>query len=97
MSQKIRPLNDRVVVRREKPQEKSAGGIFIPDSAKEKPLEVIVVAVGPGRFVEGHGRVEPSVKTGDRVLIGKYTGVEALIDGVEHLVVREDDIVGVLG
>lgn len=91
---KIRPLGDRIVVRREKAQEK-VGLIHIPDSAKEKPLEAVVVATGPGKFV-GERFVEVSVKKDDRVLVGKYSGNEIVIDGVEHLVVREDDIVGII-
>lgn len=91
----INPLNDRVVLRREKSPEKSAGGIWLPDNAKEKPLEAVVVACGPGALVDGRRR-EPSVKKGDKVLVGKYSGFEVVIDGIEHLVVREDDIVGTL-
>lgn len=93
---KLRPLGDRIVLRREKPPEKTAGGIlYVPDAAKEKPLEAVVIETGPGKFV-GTQFVEVSVKRNDRVLVGKYSGNEIMIDGVEHLVVREDDIVGVL-
>jgi chaperonin GroES len=91
----IRPLGDRIVVRREKPPEKSAGGIIFPDTAKAKPLEATVIACGPGALVEGK-RIEPSVKAGDRVVIGQYSGIEIVLDGVEHLVVHESDIVGEL-
>jgi len=92
---KIDPLNDRIILRREKAPEKSAGGLWLPDNAKEKPLEATVVACGPGAWVDGRRR-EPSVKRGDKVLVGKYSGFEIVIDGIEHLAVREDDIVGVI-
>ena len=94
---KIRPLADRVVVTRTKEEEKSKGGIIIPDSAKEKPIEGVVVAVGAGKVLKD-GKVRPvDVKMGDRVLFGKYSGQEVKIDGQEHVLLREDDILGVYG
>jgi chaperonin GroES len=93
---KIRPLNDRVLVLRIEEEEKTSGGIIIPDTAKEKPLEGKVVAAGPGRTDED-GKVIPlEVKKNDRVLFGKYAGTEIKIDGVEHLIMREDDILGII-
>jgi chaperonin GroES len=93
---KIRPLNDRVLVLRIEEEGKTSGGIIIPDTAKEKPLEGKVVAAGPGRTDE-NGKVIPlDVKKNDRVLFGKYAGTEIKIDGVEHLIMREDDILGII-
>lgn len=93
---KIRPLQDRVIVKRVAEEEKSKGGIIIPDTAKEKPQEGKVVAVGKGKVAED-GTVRPlDVKAGDRILFGKYSGSEIKIDGEEHLILREDDILGVL-
>ena len=93
---KVRPLQDRVLVRRVAEEEKTKGGIIIPDTAKEKPQEGEVIAVGPGAR-DDHGKVNPlDVKKGDRVLFGKYSGSEIKIDGTEHLILREDDILGVL-
>jgi len=93
---KIRPLNDRVLVLRIEEEAKTSGGIIIPDTAKEKPLEGKVVAAGPGRTDE-NGKVVPlEVKKNDRVLFGKYAGTEIKIDGVEHLIMREDDILGII-
>ena len=93
---KIRPLGDHVVVKRMKEEEKSKGGIIIPDTAKEKPIEGEVIAVGNGKELKG-GKVRPlDVKVGDRILFGKYSGNEIKIDGVDHLILREDDILGVL-
>jgi chaperonin GroES len=95
-SMKIRPLEDRVIVRRVKEEEKTKGGLFIPDTAKEKPVEAIVLAVGNGKILED-GTVRPlDVKVGDRVLFGKYTGNEVKIDGEEALILRQDDILGIL-
>jgi chaperonin GroES len=93
---KVRPLQDRVLVRRVAEEEKTKGGIIIPDTAKEKPAEGEVVAVGNGK-ADDKGKVRPlSVKKGDRVLFGKYSGNEIKVDGVDHLILREDDILGVL-
>ena len=92
----IRPLNDRVVVVGIEEKEKTSGGIIIPDTAKEKPQEGKVVAVGPGKWDENGKRIPLQVKKGDRVLFGKYTGNEIKIDEVEHLIMREDDILGVI-
>jgi chaperonin GroES len=94
---KVRPLFDRVLVRREDPREVIKGGIVLPDTAKEKPLEGTVIAVGEGRRTEnGDGFVAPVVKAGDRVLIGKYSGTEVKINEEDFVVVREDDILAVL-
>ena len=93
---KVRPLQDRVLVRRVAEEEKTKGGIIIPDTAKEKPAEGEVIAVGNGKFDDA-GKLRPvAVKKGDRILFGKYTGNEIKIDGVDHLILREDDILGVL-
>ncbi len=92
----IRPLQDRVLVKRVKEEEKTKGGIIIPDSAKEKPIEGKVVAVGNGKVLES-GQSRPlEVKKGDRILFGKYSGTEVKIEGEEHLILREDDILGVV-
>jgi chaperonin GroES len=93
---KIRPLQDRVVVRRLKEEEKTKGGLIIPDSAKEKPAEGNVVAVGNGTVLEDGTVRKLDVKEGDRILFGKYSGTEVKIDGEEHLILREDDILGVI-
>jgi chaperonin GroES len=93
---KIRPLQDRVIVKRVEEEEKTKGGIIIPDTAKEKPMEGKVSAVGKGKLLED-GKIHPlEVKAGDRVLFGKYAGTEVKIDGVEHLIMREDDILGII-
>lgn len=93
---KIRPLQDRVIVRRVAEEEKTAGGIIIPDTAKEKPQQGEIVAAGKGKVGED-GKVTPlEVKVGDRVLFGKYSGSEVSLDGEELLIMREDDILGVL-
>jgi len=92
----FRPLHDRVVVRRLESEEKTKGGIIIPDTAKEKPQEGEVVAVGPGRMTEDGKRIGMEVKKGDRVLIGKYSGTDVKIDGTEYTILREDDVLGVL-
>ena len=93
---KVRPLHDRILVKRLDQEAKSKGGIIIPDTAKEKPAEGEVIAVGNGK-VDDKGKVRPvGVKKGDRVLFGKYSGNEIKIDGVDHLILREDDILGVL-
>jgi len=93
---KIRPLNDRVLVVRVEEEQKTAGGIIIPDTAKEKPQEGRIVAVGPGKNGDDGKRTALSVKKGDRILFSKYAGTELKIDGVEHVFMREDDILGVL-
>jgi chaperonin GroES len=93
---KIRPLQDRIVVRRVKEDEKTKGGLFIPDSAKEKPVEAMVLAVGNGKILEDGTVRKLDVKAGDRVLFGKYTGSEVKIDGEDALILREDDILGIL-
>ena len=93
----IRPLADRILVRRIEEKETVRGGIIIPDTAKEKPQEGEVVAVGPGRLAEdGKSRVAMEVKKGDRILIGKYSGTDVKIDGVEYTILREDDVLGIL-
>ena len=93
----IRPLADRILVRRIEEKETVRGGIIIPDTAKEKPQEGEVVAVGPGRLTEdGKTRVAMEVKKGDRILIGKYSGTDVKIDGVEYTILREDDVLGIL-
>jgi chaperonin GroES len=93
----IRPLHDRIVVKRiEDEAEKTAGGLFIPDSAKEKPQQGEVVAVGAGKRNEKGERVAMDVKAGDRILFGKYSGSDIKIDGVEYLIMREDEVLGVL-
>ena len=92
----FRPLHDRVLVRRVEAEEKSRGGIIIPDTAQEKPMEGEVVAVGPGARGED-GKVQPlDVKAGDRVLFGKWSGTEVKLDGVEYLIMKESDIMGVI-
>ncbi len=93
---KIRPLQDRVIVKRIEEEEKSKGGIIIPDTAKEKPQEGKVIAVGKGK-VNDDGKITPlDIKVNDRILFGKYSGTEINIDGEEHLIMREDDILGVI-
>ena len=93
---KIRPLQDRIIVKRVEEEEKTKGGIIIPDTAKEKPLEAKVIAVGNGKVLED-GKVRPlDIKAGDRILFSKYAGTEIKLDGVEHLIMREEDILGVI-
>jgi chaperonin GroES len=93
---KLRPLNDRVIVKRLEEEEKTVGGIIIPDTAKEKPQQAKVIAVGKGRTLD-NGQVIPlTVKEGDRVLFGKYAGTEIKIDGDEHLIMREEDILAIV-
>jgi len=93
---KVKPLNDRVLVLRIEEEEKTSGGIIIPDTAKEKPQEGKVIAVGTGRVNEDGKRVPLDVKEGDRILFGKYAGTEVQIEGVEHLIMREDDVLAIL-
>ena len=94
---RIRPLHDRVIVKRTEEEEKTKGGIIIPDTAKEKPAEGKVIAVGEGRIKKDGTKIPLEVKVGDRVLFSKYSGTEVKIDGEEHLMMREDDILAVVG
>jgi chaperonin GroES len=93
---KIRPLNDRVIVIREEEEQKSAGGIIIPDTAKEKPQRGKVVSAGPGKVGEDGKRTPLEVKSGDQILFSKYAGTEIKIDDVEHIFMREDDILSII-
>jgi chaperonin GroES len=92
----IRPLHDRVLAKRVSEVAKTSGGLFIPDNAKEKPLEAIVIAVGTGKRLENGKLQALEVKAGDRILIGKYTGSEVKVDGSDHLIVGEDDILAIM-
>jgi len=92
---KLRPLQDRILVQRVKENEKSKGGIIIPDTAKEKPIEGTVIATGNGKLSEAGKRIALDVKKGDRILFGKYSGTEVKIEGEEYLIMREDDVLGV--
>ena len=92
----IRPLHDRVIIRRVEESEAKLGSLYIPDSAKEKPQRGEVVAVGAGKMLDSGDRVAPEVKAGDQVLFGKYSGSEVKVDGQEVLIVREDEILGIL-
>ena len=94
---KVKPLYDRILVRRLDPKEEVKGGIIIPDTAKEKPMEGKVVAVGAGKLDKTGKRIPLEVKVGDKVLIGKYSGQEVKIDDVEHVIIREDEVLGILG
>ncbi len=96
MAKKFRPLHDRLLVKRVEAEEKSKGGIIIPDSAKEKPVEGKVIAVGNGKTLENGERRALELKVGDTVLFGKYSGSEIKIDGEEHIILREDDVLGVV-
>jgi chaperonin GroES len=93
---KIRPLYDRILVKRIEEQQKTAGGLFIPDTAKEKPMEAMVVAVGNGKIQDNGSLRKLEVKAGDKILFSKYSGNEIKIDGTDHLILREDDILAVL-
>ena len=93
---KIRPLQDRVIVERVEAMEKSAGGLYIPDTAKEKPQEGKVIAVGKGKRKEDGTLIPPDVKAGDRILFSKYSGNDVTVDGKEYIIMREDDILGIL-
>lgn len=93
---KIKPLADRVVIKPVEPEEEKSGGIIIPETAKEKPQQGEVIAVGPGRINDSGSKIEPEVKVGDRVLYGKYSGTEVTIDGDEYLIMRESDILAVV-
>ena len=96
MSVNIRPLHDRVLVKRIEEEEQVRGGIIIPDTAKEKPQEAEVVAVGPGKIGDNGERQAMDVKAGDRILVGKYSGSEIKVEGVEYVILREDEILGVI-
>ena len=93
----VRPLSDRILVRRMEEQESKKGGIIIPDTAKEKPLEGEVIAVGPGRVTEDGKRIPLDVKKGDRILIGKYSGTDVKIEGSEYVILREEDVLAIVG
>ncbi len=93
---KIKPLQDRILVKRLAGEDKTASGIIIPDNAKEKPLEGKVIAVGNGKILNDGKVHKPEVKAGDKILFGKYSGTEVKIDGEEHLILREDDVLGVI-
>ena len=92
----IRPLHDRIIVKRLQETEKTAGGLYIPDTAKEKPVEGKVIAVGSGKILDDGTVRKPDVKAGDKVLFAKYSGSEVKIDGEEHLILREDDLLAVV-
>ena len=93
---KLQPLNDRALVKRLESEEKTAGGLYIPDTAKEKPCKGEVVAAGPGKLAENGTRTPLAVKKGDMVLFNKYAGTEVKLDGIEHLVMREEDILAII-
>jgi chaperonin GroES len=93
---KLRPLQDRILVQRVKEEEKTKGGIIIPDTAKEKPAEGKIVSVGKGKLDENGKRIAPEVKKGDRILFGKYSGTEVKIEGEEYLIMREEDVLGII-
>ena len=96
MSTSIRPINDRIIVQRIEEQEQMRGGLYIPDTAKEKPQEGKVIAVGNGKLLENGTRTPIDIKAGDKVLFGKYAGTEVKLDGEEYLILREDDVLGVI-
>ncbi len=93
---KLRPLQDRILVQRVKEEEKTKGGIIIPDTAKEKPAEGKVFSVGKGKLDDNGKRIAPEVKKGDRILFGKYSGTEVKIEGQEYLIMREEDVLGII-
>ena len=93
----IKPLADRVVVKAMEPVEKTKGGIYVPDTAKEKPQEGEIMAVGPGKYSDTGELIKPSVKKGDKVLYSKYGGTEVTVDGVEYLIIRENELLAILG
>ena len=93
---KIRPLYDHILAKRLAEEGKTSGGLFIPDNAKEKPLEALVISVGSGKVLENGKTQALSVKAGDKVLIGKYSGSEVKLDGTDHIILREDDVLAVL-
>jgi chaperonin GroES len=94
---KFRPLHDRILIQRVEEEQKTAGGIIIPDSAKEKPQEGRVIAVGNGRVTDEGKLIPLEVSVGDRILFGKYSGSEIQLDGKEHLIIRQDDVLAILG
>jgi chaperonin GroES len=96
LAMKLRPLQDRILVQRVKEEEKTKGGIIIPDTAKEKPSEGKVIAAGNGKLNEEGKRITLDVKKGDRILFGKYSGAEVKIEGEEYVIMREDDVLGVI-
>jgi len=96
MKTTLRPLHDRILVKRLEEQEKTAGGLYIPDTAKEKPQQGEIIAVGPGKFEDGK-RVPMEVKVGDKVLYGKYSGTEVTIDNQQYLILRESDVLAIIG
>jgi chaperonin GroES len=96
MAVSIRPLNDRIIVRRMEEQEQMRGGLYIPDTAKEKPQEGEVLAVGNGKLLDSGQRIAIDLKAGDRILFGKYAGTEIKLDGEDYLILREDDVLGVV-
>jgi chaperonin GroES len=93
---KVRPLHDRLIVKRLEEEEKTKGGIIIPDTAKEKPIEGKVIAVGKGKITEDGTKIPMEVKKGDRILFAKYAGAEVKIDGEEHLIMKEDDVLAII-
>jgi chaperonin GroES len=93
---KIKPLQDRIIIKRLEEEEKTKGGIIIPDAAKEKPQEGKVIAVGDGKVLDNGQKFALTVKVGDKILFGKYSGTEIKIDGEEHLIMREDDVLGIV-
>jgi chaperonin GroES len=93
---KVRPLHDRLIVKRSEEEKKTKGGIIIPDTAKEKPIEGKVIAVGKGKINEDGTKIPMEVKKGDRILFAKYAGTEVKIDGEEHLIMKEDDVVAII-
>ncbi len=93
---KIRPLHDRILAQRLVEQDKTSGGLFIPDNAKEKPMEALVISVGSGKRLDNGKIQELTVKTGDKILIGKYTGSEVKLEGKDHIILREEDILAVI-
>jgi chaperonin GroES len=92
----IRPLHDRLLAQRLVEQDKTSGGLFIPDNAKEKPMEALVMAVGTGKLLDSGAIQPPSVKVGDKILLAKYSGSEVKVDGKDHIILREDDVLAVL-
>ncbi|MEE8184650.1 MAG: co-chaperone GroES [Acidobacteriota bacterium] len=93
---KVKPLHDRILVKWIAPKEEVKGGIIIPDTAKEKPMEGKVIAVGAGRLDENGKRVQMDVKVGDRILVGKYSGTEIKIEDIEHIILREEEVLGII-